>query len=661
MTVKLPIMNFKGGMNTYLQPEVLPDDAFPDLEDTICYRGVLRKRDGYETLNTGDASPFVGSLAISTVTAGASTTITTTAAHNLTTGQQVTIGGVVGTLTLSNVNNASGVPLIPYVVTVTGANTFTVPVATTGVYTSGGTVYQPIMGLREWVVDANELFPRLIAFNETQAFLFTDSTQQFSNISGGTTWTGTDVNFFWSTNYAGSFWATNNVDAIRYFISGTTWTNFNPVVDGSANTVTTALMLFPYKDRLVMLNTTESDAKGTHPQRARWSQNGTPYIGAPTPTGISSDATAWRQDIVGKGGFIDAPTSEEIVTAGFVRDTLVVMFTRSSWRLRYTGNETLPFIWERIDSTYGAQGTFSVVPFDVGIATVGKFGITMTTVNACERIDFQIVDQVYQIQNNNSGPFRVYGIRDFEKQLVYWIYTDTGGSPTEGVDWYYPNKAFVYNYLEQNWAVYNWFFTCFGLYHRTLSATWTSTTTTWQETTDQWGSGFNDVDNPQIIAGDPQGQVFILQPGATDQLGVGFNWSVLTKKFNPFIKDGLQAKAIYMYLLCDGNTAGQFTINHFIDENPDTSLINQFPTPPSPPPFSFGHPPYIVNTATSTDQQKVWRRVELSGTGQYHQFQITFSAAQLADPKIPLEDYSIYQIVLEMAPAGRLNYGDNTT
>ena len=52
---------------------------------------------------------------------------------------------------------------------------------------------------------------------------------------------------------------------------------------------------------------------------------------APVPSGLTFNAQAWRQDVPGRGGFIDAPTEERIISAGFVRDMLIVLFEFSTW------------------------------------------------------------------------------------------------------------------------------------------------------------------------------------------------------------------------------------------------------------------------------------------------------------------------------------------
>ena len=318
-------------------------------------------------------------------------------------------------------------------------------------------------------------------------------------------WTGTDAQFFWTTNYAAAMWATNNVAGFQSASEATTigqgdgirwldqdksgWVNFVPPVTGALPNGTGSsyllgcLIILPYKDRLVCLNTQE----GTNPsapvqfsQRARWSQNGTPFNTNDPSTGVAPKPTnypggkdplnqAWSNDITGKGGFIDAPTLEQIISAEFVYDSLVVYFERSTWQLRYTGNELLPFIWEKINTELGAQSTFSIIPLDHRAVAFGNVGLHSCNSTEVERIDQRIPDEVFNIQNINQGPQRVYGIRDYYNQLLYWSMPYLGLNSeldyeNDGQDITYPNKILVYNYIDKTYSFFNDSFTCFGYY-----------------------------------------------------------------------------------------------------------------------------------------------------------------------------------------------------
>lgn len=717
--VPVYIPRFQTGLDTYDQPEILPDDGFPILQDVLCYRGVLRKRDGFSLLAS------IPQVMITNITVGNPTIITTSTPHNLQPNQQVMITGIVGDPIVQGINNT----IFPYTVTIIDAMNFTIVYSTLlGTYTSGGTVCQPTMGLETRI--SNAFFYDLIAFTESQAYIFT--APNWVNISGATVWTGVDFNFFWTTNYFFSFWATNDVDPIRYYISGTVWTDFTPQINAAGDTVQKALLIFPYKNRLVLLNTTEAGLNFS--QRARWSQNGTPYVSAPTPPGTAFDANAWRQDIVGKGGFIDAATSEQIITAGFVRDTLVVQFEFSTWRLRYTGNETLPFLWERINSQLGSEAPNSAVTFDFGLMSVGRQGITLSDTNSCKRFDDRLIpDQIFNMDIENNNNNRIQGIRDYQRLLVYWTYVNAEMVNTT----HYPNNVLVYNYRDNNWTIYNQSFTCYGEYRQITDLTWAQDLNKWENENRQWNSGNLQSGNITVAAGDRFGNVYLLTEDINDDNTQAFNFNITTKKFNPFIKDGLQCKAIYFYILVSGTMSGQFTLQHFIDENDSTPIET------------------IIIPTNTVAQEKVWRRAQLSGTSQYHYFVLTFSSlpalvvnnligsigpgltnfgpvniapnpivpatlfiqftggvattftdngdgtltgtpsgtgtisyatgqlnltgftvdlnntrnitanytqnSQIGDSTIPFQDYDFYQMLFEFAPAGRLNYGDFTT
>lgn len=623
------ITNFKSGWNTYVQPENLPDDGFADLEDVICYRGTLRKRDGIKLLAT------VPNVAIMNITQNVNGQVTTTTPHNLATGQAVLITGVVGMTQVNSVN-------IPYTITVTGATTFNLNADTSTFfgYISGGTVSLPIMGLLTHITAT--FFWDLFVFTENKVYNFIGGS--FTDISGATLWTGNDSQFFWGTNYVGSIWVTNNFDPIRYYITGTVWTDFKPqlVSTDPTNVLQTALIMFEYHDHLVVLNTIEGAAQINFPQRARWSQNGTPYVTAPVPTGGSFQADAWFDDVPGKGDFIDAATSEKIVTAELVKDTLIVGFEQSTWRLRYTGNQILPFVWERINSTLGSTSTYSHVANDESMSMIGRQGVITSDTNFAQRIDQIIPDKIFDISQLNNGQRRVWGVRDIERQLIYWNYPDIN----QATDIPYPNRMLVYNYVESNWNLYNFQSTALGTFRVDLSPgdTWGNTFTPWEEMFSPWVSGDLQYDFPAIVVGDQLGNLYQMDSEVVADNPAN-NFVITTKKFNPYADKGVQCKAIYLDIFCaagaSGLFGGEFTVEHFIDEDESTPIET-----------------IIVPTGTLSGQQKLWRRVLLSGISQYHQFTITFSPTQLEDDFVPLMPIVIYALALHTAPAGRLNYGD---
>lgn len=304
-------------------------------------------------------------------------------------------------------------------------------------------------------------------------------------------------------------------DGIRYYgilSNGTGWANYNPPLD-TVNALAGALLIFPYRGYLVFLNTTEGNDLGVnnYPNRARWVQIGTPYYSAPQPVfpnvqGI--DINAARDDLFGRGGANDAPTNESIVGAAFIRDILVVYFTRSTWRLRFVNNAQNPFVWERVNIELGSDCTGSTIPFDKGLMAIGNRGIVISDGNDTSRFDEKIPDEIFNIRQSNFGFNRVQGIRTFRSKLNYW--TIPSDSNPDGT---YPDQLLVFNYDTKNWATFDDVFTCFGYFYPSESGqTWAELTKSWSSYGDlTWGDGTSSDGFETVVAGNQQGYVFLLE------------------------------------------------------------------------------------------------------------------------------------------------------
>jgi hypothetical protein len=477
--------------------------------------------------------------------------------------------------------------------------------------TDGGTTFPglPVMGLR-----TRTLFEigqqQLIGFDTVNSYLFSGTV--FSTLPSvmPTIWSGTDSQFFWTTNYAGAFWATNgkaglhayaisgfagatattvdvsttlpntlivgdevyllNVtgtafennlrfgvvtvagnpftmmatdggpafvngvpssgmvlsstssitgqDGIRYYADtsgGATWANYNPPVDPN-NALVGALLIFPYRGYLVFLNTIEGNETGTfsYPNRARWTEIGTPYYSPPLPNFPSeqtADPKAARDDLFGRGGANDAPTNDVIVGAEFIRDILVVYFQNSTWRLRFVNNAQNPFVWERVNIELGSSSTFSAVAFDKGLMGIGRRGIIISDGNDTKRFDDKIPDDIFEIRQVNNGLQRVYGIRTFDTRLLYWTFPSN--TNPEGT---FPDQVLVFNYDTGNWSYFDDCFTCFGYFYPSgAGLTWNDLIEPWASYEGlAWNSGTTQGGYETIVAGNQQG--FVLRLEQTD-------------------------------------------------------------------------------------------------------------------------------------------------
>jgi len=553
------VKNFIGpyqiGLQRNLEPLWLPEEAFEVLEDAYVWRGRVRKKSGYSILGRlHDFGTTAVPIAAGNIASGAYTfsyngagfaagdlplspgtvTITLTVGVALWPAIITFVDNGNGTLTSSDAPIAGGFTLaygtIDYIngtfdlfidPVMPGGGPFAVAI-TAFRHTSQTST----MGLGTYEADSVNK-ESVIAFDETYSYLYNSGTDVFDPLNDAAaniqTWSGSNANFFWTTNYyqdnAGRYllWATNNVansvvagqtrDGIQIY-NGIAWYAQTPQLTAGGIQLRGCLILIPYKDRMIALNTLEAAAApvgaNRYPNRARWSQNGVPY----TTTLGGAAVNAWREDIVGRGGYIDAPTREAIVCASYVKDTLLVFFERSTWQLRYTGNELLPFVWEQINSELGAEGTFSNVEFDKGVMTVGDKGITLSNSVNVERIDSKVPNLVFNIHNDNNGPIRVHGIRDFYNKLVYWCY------PSDDVDGIYPEKVICLNYDEGNYAIFNDTFTCFGTYQDTDDYTWaTLPFSSWTAWNVPWGSARAQSYFPTLIAGNQKGFVLKLNQG----------------------------------------------------------------------------------------------------------------------------------------------------
>jgi hypothetical protein len=514
------------GLETDVKPWLISDSAFAKLENAYLYYGVIRKRFGGTYMNTS-VDPVFGQLYsrlgmnIGTTDGAGDLTVVIPGAG--TTGEVGQIFGV-GTQLLGHEiftvdTNAPG-PQPMLHTNPASAGIFNITTGQVDIIGSiaNAPVYwypdEPVMGLPTFVEAAN-LVEQLFGFDTLFAYVFTDAGngrrwERLGNIQ----FTGTDSDFFWTANYRGALaqefilFATNaeEADGINFW-DGATWTLFNPVYSNTAgDTIITCSVIASFKERLVLFNTVESQGGGPgiqFPNRIRFSQTGNPLA-----------VDAFNTNTNPGGGFIDMPTSETITSVNPLKDRLIVFCEESTWELVYTNNRADPFRVQRINNELGVESPFSTVLFDKAILGVGATGIHACNGTNVERIDEKIRQIVFQINNDNEGIDRVYGIRDYANELVYWTYPDEENNPT------YPTKVLVYNYRKGSWSINDDSITAFGNFLIPQDLQWQQVQVQWQQANFAWNNANQQARFRSIIAGNQEGFTFIVNTDISRNAGV---------------------------------------------------------------------------------------------------------------------------------------------
>jgi hypothetical protein len=525
------------GLVKNVPPWLIPDEAFDYMQNAYVFRGRIRKRYGSSLMGVtqynsrlrsslSSGGPGVGITDGSGDAVGNVLTILADAGLTLSIGQSFSIG-------MQQYIIISNTPGVQPMLATMGSGTFNI---STGDYTiTGGPVTTaiyfypglPVMGIDQYEVNAVNDHPTY-AFDTRYAYLFSGGGW---DRSGTAIWHGTNLNYFWVANWQGvtgtqvlfvtNFNATTpavgpNDDPIWYF-DGTTWTAaaganafyFMPA-GGAPMTgkfISTARIIVAFKNRLVLLNTIENNGSGTttaYTNRARYCFYGSPFA-----------VNAWyeknQQDSAGNvaagGGYVDASSEEQIISAEFIKDRLIVYFERSTWEFVYTGNQILPFIWQKINTELGSQSTFSTVPFDKDVLTIGQTGVHACNGSNVRRIDDDIPNTIFEFQLENNATLRTAGIRDYYTELVYWTYVDDLEEPTQQ----YPNQILVYNYKNGAWARNDDCVTVFGYFEQSTDLTWASSAPLiWEQANFSWNSNVSQAQHRQILMGTPEGFVIVL-------------------------------------------------------------------------------------------------------------------------------------------------------
>jgi hypothetical protein len=499
------IAKYATGLDNAVQPWLLPDEAQESLFDGFVYRGVWQKRPGYDQFATGNE--------------GGSTYTESRIVHNITSEAYGTGDGTVGPYT----HTAANIPLSRGSITITAAaqtavddgngNFVTSPAGGTGTvdYTSGAmsvTFNSVVAGAQAITVDY-DYYPGLpvmmvanfyTATNSRQLIVadtmyvnrYNPSTNRLEDISGATPYTGNNSNFFSSVNYPDAsnnprLIFDNNKDPIQVY-DGSTITDYGFTLTGVTTLV--AMLLFQMKDRLLLLRTIEDGT--VYGRRIRISG-----------TGVNCDVF----DSTATGaGVIDIPDASWIFAAAFNRDDLVIFTEQSTWILQYTGNDTVPFTLNRLDSSRGSAAPYSGITYLNRTTTASPRGLILTDGYRVQRIDDKIPE--YSFNSIDQSHFNLCFAGSVDEDRDHYLIHP---SPQQSQS----DRILVTNYEEDNFSVYRLPLSCMGNFIESFDTTWNDMLqfSNWDEMAERFGNweAFSYTKGlPFAIGGGQNGQIWRL-------------------------------------------------------------------------------------------------------------------------------------------------------
>lgn len=484
--------------------------------------------------------------------------------------------------------------------------------------------------------------------------------------------TGDNSNFFNSTNWQTDdnqpsyLYMTNNVDNVTLFDGeflarppfATVSTNMIQDSTGfpwypKQNNIEKVLDVKVYKNRLLFLRPTLID-RNTDGQSIRWSYQGTEG----SPLGNFNFIT----DLVGFGGEFSAATGDWIQSSQFLRDFLIVFFQNSTWIFRFTGNSLQLFRWDKVNGSRSTNAPYGSVEYDAFCTSMGVKGLIQCSGYEVERYDIDIIDRIEQINQNR---FHMCFAQKFDTLNQTWMLY-----PSTEEDDATSDSVLVYNFLENAWAIFKPnlgnlvqtptrenTLSCLGLGFATKDLTWedfavgtgyfSGNGQTWSEAEYAWNSNVQQDISPNLLGGDQNGFVYVMNEGSRDMPGpsqsaaYGITVDTKTKLFNPFIAQGMKARFGYLDIYYLVNPSVSITVNFYLNNSTTVAMDG-------------------INTRTvvldgKPNETWAWKRVYIGAVAEFIQIGINN-----VDSQSQTEDDAVFQIlgmILYAKPSGRLTPG----
>lgn len=587
------IAGFQIGLQEDLRPWLLPQDAFQSLINGHIHNSVVEKRSGMTVFQW-----FVNSniTTINTITQANPGVVTPASVAGLSNGDYFQIRSATG---MTQINNKT------YQIQNLTATTFEIytiygePLDTSafGAYIGAGVLFivpkNPIMGIKNFIDNSGN--QQIVIFDTKRMCVYNKLTQVFDPIDTSDIFNGTPSSFISAASYGKTlsfststlFFTNFNGDMtlpispmFTYDGIAPSTTQFLPNVTPTttATYVVAAQFIFSIRNRLLLLNTVESTTApaGSPPvtpsasstnysQRMRWSR--------------SFDPTDWDQITPGKGGFTDAPTSEKIIAATQLEDTILVQFTNSVWIIEPTSDPAAPFRWVKINSYRTCTAPYANVAHDDYVISYGNRGIVASSRNEVVRIDNKIED--FMMDNVNAEfAERMYSERDFTQRRSWTLYPDanrSGDYPNEDTT---SNFALIRTEEEGAWSIYKVAnfdidsengtnLSCLGYGAFSIDKTFDDfedeDTFDSPVSNNNWTDFLLQAETEVFLAGDQTGRILTLNSGGSD-LNQPIEFELTSAGWNPFAEQGMQAQLGYVDFYVEADKNIRFNVEFYVDD-----------------------------------------------------------------------------------------------
>lgn len=583
------IAPFSHGLNLDIEPWLLPQDGFDIIEDGHIYNGKVEKRRGYrkfgEIVHNNGSDWDISNI---TGTSPGTLTVTVTDTTGLSNGDTVEFRNLGGSTELNGEQyEIAGVTATTFTITVTEA---------ISAYTSGGEVYllpqERVMGLWRYI-DSNNV-KDLLAFDTKRAAIYNSSSEQFDPLDSADIFSSSNTDYVWATNWANTSSSTattlfrmyftngksnggGTTDGIRYYdpaVSTTSTTQFNPQINSSVE-IRGCKLIFAFQERLVLLHTFEG--ANTYPQRARWCRAQNPNA-----------ATSWDDNVAGEGGYVDAPTGDQIISAQFLQDFLLVFFTESVWALKPTQDPALPFLWQKVNNFRSCDAKMASEQFDKVVVSTGIRGIVATDGFQSQRIDDRI--SLFVKENIDATEFnKCFMKRSFSFERMWLLYVGTVNDSLDDD----ANKALIYDERSQSFSIYNIPMNVLG-YGAVATDLLLSDFPDNEEEAAESGLPIyadeagdlqiNDFVTDELeeifIGGDRNGNIYYLEQNDGDDDGASIGFELQSAAWNPYKQNGQSCQLGYIDFYVESNDETTFEVEFFKDndESPyQTTRVNCLP------------------------------------------------------------------------------------